>query len=89
MSFNWNKLFNIGQALQAGSASAMQAGMQAKQWQFMQNMPMMGMMSPYGSVFNNMYGGGYNSPAFGANPYSMGLYNNPYYTIDTDGLIKK
>lgn len=87
MSFNWNKLFNIGQALQTGSASAMQAGMQAKQWQFMQNMPMMGMMSPYGSVFN--YGGGYNPLVFGANPYSMGLYNNPYYTIDTDGLIKK
>lgn len=86
MSFNWNKLFNIGQALQAGSASAMQAGMQAKQWQFMQKMPMMGM---YGSVFN--YGGGYNPLVFGAtNPYNnMGLYNNPYFTIDTDGIIKK
>ncbi|MBQ2611550.1 hypothetical protein IJF81_04075 [bacterium] len=86
MSFNWNKLFNIGQALQAGSASAMQAGMQARQWQFMQNMPMMGMMSPYGSVFN--YGGGYNPLVFGAtNPYNnMGLYNNPSFT---DEIIKK
>lgn len=89
MSFNWNKLSDIGRALQAGSVYAMQAGMQAKQWQFMQKMPMMGMMSPYGSVFN--YGGGYNPLVFGAtNPYNnMGLYNNPYFTIDTDGIINK